>query len=64
MAEGVDLDALAEKIGLAAAQMVDQKAVDHLSQLGLLDAAEGRLTILPRGMPLLDALLPKIIADI
>jgi putative oxygen-independent coproporphyrinogen III oxidase len=64
LAEGVDLPALAEKTGLAAAQMVDQKAVDHLSGLGLLDAAGGRLTISPRGMPLLDALLPKIIADI
>jgi len=64
LAEGVDLDALAEKTGLAAAQMVDQKAVDHLSGLGLLNAACGRLTISPKGMPLLDALLPKIIADI
>ena len=64
LAEGVDLDALAEKTGLAAAQMVDQKSVNHLSGLGLLDAAGGRLTISPRGMPLLDALLPKIIADI
>ncbi len=64
LAEGVDLPALAEKTGLAAAQIVDQKAVDHLSGLGLLDAAGGRLTISPRGMPLLDALLPKIIADI
>ncbi|ATW04228.1 radical SAM family heme chaperone HemW [Sphingorhabdus sp. YGSMI21] len=64
LAEGVDLDALAGKTGLAAAQMVDQKAVDHLGQLGLLDADQGRLTISPRGMPLLDALLPKIIADI
>ena len=44
--------------------MVDQKEVDHLTELGLLDAAGGRLTISPRGMPLLDALLPKIIADI
>jgi len=45
-------------------QMVDQKAVDQLSELGLLDATAGRLTISPKGMPLLDALLPKIIADI
>ncbi|NRD90838.1 coproporphyrinogen III oxidase [Sphingopyxis sp. BSNA05] len=64
LAEGVDLTALAQKTGLAAAQMVDQKAVDHLGQLGLLDADQGRLTISPRGMPLLDALLPKIIADL
>ncbi|MEH6662403.1 MAG: radical SAM family heme chaperone HemW [Parasphingorhabdus sp.] len=64
LAEGVDLEALAEKTGLVATQLVDQKAVDHLAGLGLLDAAQGRLTISPRGMPLLDALLPKIIADI
>lgn len=64
LAEGVDLYALEEKTGLAAAQMVDQKAVDHLAELGLLDADEGRLTISPKGMPLLDALLPKIIDDL
>jgi len=64
LAEGVDLQALEDKTGLTAAQMVDQKAVDQLSELGLLDAAAGRLTISPKGMPLLDALLPKIIADI
>ncbi len=64
LAEGVDMNALAEKTGLVAAQMVDQKAVDHLAELGLLDASGGQLTISPKGMPLLDALLPKIIADI
>ena len=64
LAEGVDLQALEDKTGLRAAQMVDQEAVDQLSELGLLDATAGRLTISPKGMPLLDALLPKIIADI
>ena len=64
LAEGLDLRALEAKTGLAAAHMLDQKAVDHLSELGLLNEAEGRLTISPKGMPLLDALLPKIIADI
>jgi len=64
LAEGLDLRALEAKTGLAAAHMLDQQAVDHLSELGLLNAAEGRLTISPKGMPLLDALLPKIIADI
>ena len=64
LAEGVDLQALEDKTGLTAVQMVDQKAVDQLSELGLLDATAGRLTISPKGMPLLDALLPKIIADI
>ncbi|MEH6828589.1 radical SAM family heme chaperone HemW [Parasphingorhabdus sp.] len=64
LAEGLDLHALADKTGLAVSHMVDQQAVDHLTELGLLNAADGRLTISPKGMPLLDALLPKIIADI
>ncbi|ASK86946.1 radical SAM family heme chaperone HemW [Sphingorhabdus sp. SMR4y] len=64
LAEGVDMAALADKTGLTAAQMIDHAAIDQLAGLGLLDSTRGRLTISPKGMPLLDALLPKIIADV
>ncbi|MEO9601308.1 radical SAM family heme chaperone HemW [Parasphingorhabdus sp.] len=64
LAEGVDLVDLEAKTGLAVPHMLDQKAVDQLSQLDLLETTGGRLTISPKGKPLLDALLPKIIADI
>jgi putative oxygen-independent coproporphyrinogen III oxidase len=64
LAEGVDLADLEAKTGLTVAEMVDQKAVDHLTGLALVELIDGRLTISAKGMPLLDALLPKIIADI
>ena len=64
LAEGVDLADLEAKSGLTVTEMVDQKAVDHLAGLDLLRMDGGRLTISAKGMPLLDALLPEIIADI
>ena len=63
LAEGVDLAALEAKTGLAAAQMVDSAEVQKLASLGLVEQGDDRLTVKPRGMPLLDGLLPKIIAD-
>ena len=62
LAEGVNLPALESKTGLAVAEMVDDAEVVKLSGLGFVDLCDGRLTIQPKGMPLLDALLPKIIA--
>jgi len=52
------------KTGLTIAHMLDAPAVDQLAKLGLLTMTDQRLTISAKGMPLLDALLPKIIADI
>ncbi|MGB5483513.1 MAG: coproporphyrinogen III oxidase, partial [Parasphingorhabdus sp.] len=63
LAEGVDLVDLAAKTGLSAAEMVDGAEVETLAGLGFAERRGDRLTILPKGMPLLDALLPKIIAD-
>ncbi|WP_430415428.1 radical SAM family heme chaperone HemW [Parasphingorhabdus sp.] len=64
LAEGVPLEALEAKTGLTIAHMLDAPAVDQLAKLGLLTMTDQRLTISAKGMPLLDALLPKIIADI
>ena len=62
LAEGIDLADLEAKTGLAVAAMVDGAEVEKLRGLGFVEQRDGRLTILPKGMPLLDALLPKIIA--
>ncbi len=62
LAEGVNLADLEIKTGLAVATMVDGAEVEKLAGLGFVERCAGRLTILPKGMPLLDALLPKIIA--
>jgi len=63
LAEGVDLEDLEAKTGLATAAMVDGVEVQKLAGMGFLSQCGGRLTVQPKGMPLLDALLPKIIAD-
>ncbi|WP_417621898.1 radical SAM family heme chaperone HemW [Parasphingorhabdus sp.] len=62
LAEGVDLAALEAKTGLPSAQMVDADEVSKLAALGFVEQRDGRLIIQSKGMPLLDALLPKIIA--
>ncbi|MEQ8743355.1 radical SAM family heme chaperone HemW [Parasphingorhabdus sp.] len=62
LAEGVNLRRLESKTGLAVAEMVDDAEVEKLSGLGFVDLCDGHLTIQPKGMPLLDSLLPKIIA--
>ena len=62
LAEGIDLAGLAAKTGLAADKMIDVKAVDRLINLDLLTKTADRLTICAKGMPLLDGILPEIIA--
>jgi len=62
LAEGVDLVNLEAKTGLAVAAMVDGAEMEKLCELGFVEQRADHLTILPKGMPLLDALLPKIIA--
>ena len=62
LAEGVDLHRLAEKTGLAISRMIDEPAIARLEKLELLRNTDTRLAILPKGMPLLDAILPDIIA--
>lgn len=64
LGEGVDLEALAEKTGLAIAAMADEAEVQKLCGLSLMDREGDHLTVKPKGMPLLDAILPKLIADV
>jgi len=63
LAEGLDLEELEAKTGLARQQMVDQMEIAKLVTLGFVAQRGERLIVLPDGMPLLDAILPKIIAD-
>lgn len=64
LGEGVDLSALAVKTGLAITKMVDETEVEKLCDLGLVERDGNHMTVKPKGMPLLDAMLPKIIADV
>lgn len=63
LAEGVNLTALEKKTNLVTDQIIDLHQVEKLTALGLLEPSADRLMVTARGMPLLDAILPKIIAD-
>lgn len=60
--EGLDLQALENRFDVSAEAMIDMAAAKHLADIGLLSFDDKRLTILPKGMPLLDAILPEIVA--
>lgn len=63
LTEGVDLANLESKTGLSFDQVVDRQELRKLADLGLAKDSERRLSILPKGMPLLDAILPRLISD-
>jgi oxygen-independent coproporphyrinogen-3 oxidase len=62
LGEGVDLSAIAARTGIAAPQLIDRKAAAKIASLGMLHLDDNGLTITPKGMPLLDAILPQIVA--
>ncbi|MBK9431048.1 radical SAM family heme chaperone HemW [Sphingorhabdus sp.] len=60
--EGVDISALGRRFAIDSADLLDWGAVDKLCTLGFIHSDAGRVTIVPKGMPLLDAILPQIVA--
>ncbi len=60
LAEGVDLAELSQRTGVS--PLVDDAAAARLVTLGLVERRDERLTVTPAGMPLLDAILPEIVA--
>ncbi len=61
LAEGISLDRLSHRTGIAAGHLLDHIAVDKIAQLGLIRRDGDHVTVTPRGMPLLDAILPQIV---
>lgn len=61
LAEGIDLRALATKMGPT--DGVDREAAARLEGHGLVTLSDERLTVTPPGMLLLDALLTQLISD-
>jgi putative oxygen-independent coproporphyrinogen III oxidase len=61
LAEGISLPRLSRKTGIAANALLDSVAVDRIVGLGLMRRDGDQVTITPRGMPLLDAILPEIV---
>ena len=62
LGEGVDLERISRLSGFPSDQLVDEKAVARLGELGLLHRRGPRLRVAPHAMLLLDAILPEIVA--
>ena len=60
--EGVDISALSDRFTIDSSDMIDFAAVDKLSALGFINRVGGRLSVTLAGFPLLDAILPQIVA--
>lgn len=63
LAEGINLAVLSERFGRSIDDMIDLAATEKLASYGMVSMHGARLTVLPKGMPLLDAILPEIVAD-
>ena len=62
LAAGVDLGALSQRFGLARDTMIDARKLALYGAQGLVREDGPRLIVTDAGMPLLDALLPELIA--
>jgi putative oxygen-independent coproporphyrinogen III oxidase len=62
LGEGLDLKTIAVRTGIAAHALVDADAAAKIAALGMLHIEGSHIKILPKGMPLLDAILPQIVA--
>lgn len=60
--EGVDISALSDRFAVDSDDLLDWQAVDKLVQLGFVHRAMWVIQVLPKGFPLLDAILPEIVA--
>lgn len=61
--EGIDLGALSQRFDLREADLLDQRELAALEKLGLCWRRDERIGVSPDGMPLLDAILPRIVSD-
>lgn len=62
LAEGICLDRLSQKTGLGSEALLDADAVGRIAELGLIRREGKRVAVTQKGMPLLDAILPEVVA--
>lgn len=62
LAEGVDLAGIAAMSGVQQEALVDERAVERLQRLSLVERQGSALRVLAPGMLLLDAILPEVVA--
>lgn len=61
LSEGIDLQALSRRFGIASGALVDQARLDFYSRQGLVEKRGPRVIVTEAGMPLLDALLGELV---
>lgn len=61
--EGVDVQALAQRLAMPETALIDQTRLAFHQKLGLAWRDRGRVGVTPEGMPLLDALLAELVPD-
>ncbi len=62
LAEGIDLAALARRLGLMPHTMIHARKLALYAEQGLVIRRDDRIVVTEAGMPLLDALLPELVA--
>ena len=62
LGEGVDISALSARFSIDSGDLLDWKAVDKLEVLGFVHRAGRHVSVTSKGFPLLDAILPQIVA--
>lgn len=62
LAEGICLNRLSRKTDIAPDALLDAEAVERIASLGLLHRDGSQIVVTAKGMPLLDAILPEIVA--
>jgi oxygen-independent coproporphyrinogen-3 oxidase len=60
--EGVDISTLSARFSIDSGDLLDWKAVDKLETLGFVHRAGQHVSVTSKGFPLLDAILPQIVA--
>jgi oxygen-independent coproporphyrinogen-3 oxidase len=60
--EGVDISTLSTRFSIDSGDLLDWKAVDKLETLGFVHRAGRHVSVTSKGFPLLDAILPQIVA--
>ena len=60
--EGVDISTLSARFSIDSGDLLDWKAVDKLATLGFVHRAGRHVSVTSKGFPLLDAILPQIVA--
>lgn len=63
LAEGIDLAQLSARFGIPQAELIEGKRLSLYADHGLVSTQGDRITVTPKGMPLLDALLGQIVPE-